>query len=72
MLQGARIQYRNYYRAMALGGIWNIYKSVETFSGVVLARAGDCPDGVPLLANVQTMGEQRMLNNLSNAIRKGV
>lgn len=72
MIQGAVIQYRNYFRTMALGGRWNVYRSNpgETLSGVLVAPEGDCPDLLPLVRDVQAMSEESMRNALSEAIRK--
>lgn len=72
MLQGARLQFRAQFRTMCLGGVWNIYRSAETISGVVLSPIEDCPERAPLLENVQAMSEQTMINKLSLAIRKEV
>jgi hypothetical protein len=72
MIQGAIIQYRNYFRTMALGGTWNVYRaeSGETLSGVVLAPVGDCPGMLLLVEHVEAMIEQTLSVKLSEAIRK--
>lgn len=72
MLQGAAIQYRNYFRTMALGGAWGVYLAPEgtTLSGVIVAPAEDMPGQKPIVANVQAMAEQTMRNALSAALRR--
>jgi hypothetical protein len=73
MIQGARIQYRNYYRTMAIGGRWHVYRAPvgETLSGVIVAPVGDMPPGSDILvSDVQAMTEQTMVNALSAAIRR--
>ena len=72
MIRGALIQYRNYFRAMALGGKWYVYKANpgETLSGVIIAPAGDCPGLLPLVEHVEAMTENTLRNALSLAIRK--
>jgi len=73
MIQGARIQYRNYYRTMAMGGRWHVYRAPagETLSGVILAPVGDMPAGSEILvSDVQAKTEQTMANALSAAIRR--
>lgn len=74
MIQGARIQYRNYFKVMALGGRWVLYRAApgETLSGVVLAPINDVPDDTPALVDsVQGYSENQMVILLSNAIRYG-
>ena len=73
MIQGAIIQYRNYFRTMAMGGQWNVYRAApgETLSGVVVAPEEDMPNGEILVSNVQTMAEETLRNKLIAAIRKG-
>ncbi len=72
MIQGALIQYRNYFRTMALGGKWNVYRSEpgETLSGVIVAPVGDCPGMLALVENVQAMAENTLRNALSQSIRR--
>lgn len=72
MIQGAVIQYRNYFKTMALGGKWCLYRaeSGETLSGVILAPAGDCPELLTLVEDVQSMTEDTMRMRLDLAIRK--
>lgn len=72
MIHGALVQYRNYFRTMALGGSWGVYRaeSGETLSGVIVAPVGDCPGMLQLVANVQTMTEGTMRIKLSEAIKK--
>ena len=71
MIQGALIQYRNYFRTMALGGKWSVYRSEpgETLSGVIVAPTGDCPGLFVLVENVQMMAETTLRNALSQSIR---
>jgi len=73
MLQGARIQFRSYFRTMALGGRWSVYRAEpgETLSGVVLAPLCDIPPGaLVLVGDVQGMAEETMVIKLSQAIRQ--
>lgn len=72
MIHGALVQYRNYFRTMALGGAWAVFRSEsgETLSGVIVAPIGDCPDLLQLVANVQAMTEDTLRAKLSEAIRK--
>ena len=72
MIQGAKIQYRNYFRTMALGGKWAIYRAPEgeTLSGVIVAPHEDMPGQTPFVDNIQCMGEETMVNALTNAIRR--
>lgn len=73
MLQGATIQYRNYFRSMANGGRWHVYFAPpgETLSGVIVAPEGDMPSGcTPAVKDVQAMSEQTMRNALSVVIRR--
>lgn len=71
MLQGATIQYRSYFRTMALGGAWGVYRAAEgeTLSGVVVAPRGDMPGQTPMVENIQAMTEETMRLKLSAAIR---
>jgi hypothetical protein len=73
MLQGATIQYRNYFRTMALGGHWCVFRAEpgETLSGVIVAPIEDMPNGTILVDHVEAMTEQHMRILLSNAIRYG-
>lgn len=76
MAQGARIQYRNYFRTMALGGTWNLYRAPEgeTLSGVILAPTGDMnhigAHGGILVSNVQAMTEETMCVRLADALTR--
>lgn len=71
MLQGATIQYRNYFRTMALGGAWHVYMAPvgETLSGVIVAPSGDMPrDADILVRDVQAMTEETMRVKMANAL----
>jgi len=71
MVQGARLQYRASFKAMATcGGNWCLFREHGNFSGVVLAYRTDRQQEKPLLENVQAMSEETMAVRLSEAIRK--
>lgn len=73
MIQGAKTQYRNYFRTMAIGGRWHLYRAPvgETLSGVIVAPSEDMArDAEILVHDVQGMAEQTMVNALSAAIRR--
>lgn len=72
MLQGATIQYRNYFRTMAMGGSWHVYRAPdgETLSGVIVAPREDMPPSAPILVqDVQAMTEETMRVKLTNAVK---
>lgn len=72
MAQGATIQYRNYFRTMALGGRWHVYLAPvgETLSGVIVAPSEDMPGGDILVSDVQAMTEETMRAKLANELQR--
>lgn len=68
MYEGARRQFRAYFRTMAMGGAWHVYLAPEgeTLSGVVVAPDGDIPaDSVIIARHVECGTEQTMVNAMA-------
>ena len=74
MIEGAKRQYRDYFRTMALGGRWVCVRAEpgETLSGIVIGPIHDfLPGSVILVDNVQARSENQMVILLSASIRNG-